>query len=177
MVTQNDFNQAVRVQIMANEYQRASDNLNRAQYEYEDEARVFKRMKIGMIPMAILTVVATVALWPEDSNLKSLMDTGAPLGVAVFVLILGFLIMFTVLGMILCFAPAGFIGFYRMLRRSGWFVWGGSTVMVIILVLLIAIPVFFGVFFFIGQFFRVRKAKRIRDNAESYFAQYREYGA
>ena len=175
MVTQNDFNQAVRVQIMANEYQRASDNLNRAQYEYEDEARVFKRMKVGIIPMAILTVIAVVAFSPN--SVKALKDSGVPLWIGIPVFILVLLAALVMIGTILCFIPAGFIGFYRALGRSGWFVWGGSVVMAVIFALLIMIPLFFGVFFFIGQFFRVRKARRILDNAEAYFVRYREYNA
>lgn len=149
MVTQNDFNQAVRVQIMANEYQRASDNLNRAQYEYEDEARVFKRMKIGIIPMAILTVIAVVAF--SLNSVKALKDSGAPLWIGIPVFILVLLAVLVMIGTILCFIPAGFIGFYRVLGRSGWFVWGGSVAMAVIFALLIMIPLFFGVFFLLGN--------------------------
>lgn len=151
-----------RARVVADEYARASEALALLKAECEDEKRVLCKMKKAAKVVAVSLTVVYIALLVVGCIIMSTKyHIVAVLGSFLIMLVQ---IVFPVL--LFAFIPAGFIGMWRAIRRSGWIVWGGPLVMMVILAVLFAIPMFGGIFFYLGQAQRVKKLEMKVADAE-----------
>lgn len=144
-----------RAQLVAEEYTRASDALAAVKAECDEETRVLARMKKwGVVAAAVCAGLILCLLVPviaENSH-------GYPVSMVIVLDSLLYVFFASVPVALSAFAPAGFIGMWRAINRSSWFVWGGGFFMLIVVVFLIYVPIIGGVFFFIGQKRRVKRS-------------------
>lgn len=168
---EQDVGRMARVQLIAEEYARASDSLESLKVECEEEGRILRTMrraaKVLAASCGLLLLVALVMMCAELSStypLPMLIVIGGAqllLGCAVPVAMV-------------VFAPAGFIGLWRAIKRSQWSVWGGWVIMLAILfILLFFVPVAGGVFFYIAQARRVKRLEAEVLEAEERFSKAR----
>lgn len=162
-----DYRQMARAQLAADEYRRASDSLAALRAELSDEERALRRMKGLAVPVGV-GIGALLAA----TLVRGLPELYGEYGLATSVV--GMLLIVPMLAAMCAWfacAPAGVIGMWRSLGRSGWFVWGGGAIMAVILVLFIAVPCLLGPFYLWSQSRRVKRLKGEVAEAEGRFAE------
>lgn len=143
-----------RARVMAEEYARASDSLGALEAERDEERRVLRKMKRGAAALAVLCALLLIAVLVM---MCAELSATYPLPLLVVVGSIELILGCAIPAAMVAFAPAGFIGMWRAIKRSGWIVWGGGIVMLIAMVVLLYVPILGGVFFFIGQLRRVKR--------------------
>lgn len=150
-----DVGRMARAQLIAEEYARASDSLESLRSECEEEERILRTMRrTATVLAALCGLLLLVALVMMCTELSSTYPLPMLIVIGGAQLLLGC----AVPAAMVVFAPAGFIGLWRAIKRSQWSVWGGWVIMLAILFILFFVPVAGGVFFYIGQ---VRRVKRL----------------
>ena len=123
--------------------------------EYEEEKRVFDLMKrLFFIVGTITAVVVFLILLVTSPTLIS--QTGAA-GILVLIPVMLFGMVLT--GFFAGVIPSGYIGMWRALKRSSFFVFGNPIVMLLILTFLAVVPVALSPIMYFCQWRKVSKLK------------------
>lgn len=173
-VSAQDIGRMARAQVIADEYARALDLFGALNAECEEEARVLRTMKRWAIAVVALFGLILIAAY-----VSMCIDLSASYPIPV--LIVGGAVVTFLIGVIpvawMAFIPAGFIGMWRAIKRSGWIVWGGGLFMLCLMIVFVYIPCLGGVFFYLGQMRRVKKLEaRVAAAGERYTAASRALG-
>lgn len=164
-----DFRASVRAQVAAQEFIVASDNLAASRSFYEREQRVLRVMLIleAMGTALFLSFSIYIIATKGDAFRAPEGASGPVIALTWAITIAVFLLMSLWIGSIL----PGFVGMWRAISRSGFFVWGGVITLMIILVLFCWIALMFGPVFLARQAWRTRKAKRALAGAEERYQE------
>lgn len=124
--------------------------------EYEEEKRVFSWMKrLGFIFGIVFAIAVFFILL---INSPTLLDQTGPEGLIVLIPVILFGTGF--IGFWMGMLPAGYIGLWRAIRRSGLFICGNFIGLAIVATFLVSIPVLLGPIFFVRQCAKVSNLKK-----------------
>jgi hypothetical protein len=147
----------VRVQLALEELKSAKRSLAELEMAYEEEDNTWNTMIGGCALIGGACMLYLIWQSVSQGFFSNLIARYEPASL-VFIIPIAVVFVVAVSGWIAC-APAGYIGSWRMIRSSGWFVVGGGIFWLAVLLLFMAVPVFLGPYFLKRQWKCVRELK------------------